>query len=100
MEIVKKYFGILYGVADTHQFRHLDLGRSWRDTRDSMPDDIYPIGGDPGGNFICMCLQGEHYGTIYFYDHEEHNEDENGQLNYDNLYPIAKNFAVFIASLH
>jgi len=91
---------ILYGLADTAQFEHLDLGRKWRKTRASMPDDIFPIGSDPGGNYVCICLEGEDYGKIFFYDHEEPNEDENGQPNHQNLYPIGDSFSYFMASLH
>ena len=92
--------GILYGLPDTTQYEHLGLRINWRDTRDSMPEDIFPIGDDPGGNNVCMCLEGENYGKIYFYDHEEPNEDEKGRLNHDNLYPLAVSFSHFITSLH
>jgi len=94
--------GILFGLADTDtaQFGHLDLGKNWRKTRASMPDDIFPIGRDPGGNYVCMCLEGENYGKIFFYDHEEPNEDENGQPNHKNFYPIGDSFSHFMASLY
>src|ERR1700744_2561647 len=44
--------GILYGLADNPRFGHLDLGKNWRNTRVSMPEDIFPIGSDPGGNYV------------------------------------------------
>jgi SMI1-KNR4 cell-wall len=61
---------------------------------------ILPIGEDPFGNYICICLIGENYGKIYFYDHEVENENEDGTLNWDNLYLIANSFTEFLELLH
>ncbi|MEZ4903851.1 MAG: SMI1/KNR4 family protein [Spirosomataceae bacterium] len=53
-----------------------------------------------GGNYVCICLKGENYGKIYFYDHEVENENEDGTLNWDNLYLIANSFTEFLEKLH
>lgn len=65
-----------------------------------MPTGILPIGHDPGGNYICIALTDENYGQIYFYDHEEPNEDSNGNVNWNNLYLVAKSFSEFLNKLH
>ncbi len=68
---------------------------------DRFPKGILPIGEDPGGNYICLNVnEGEDYGKIYFYDHEVDNENNDGTLNWDNLYLIADSFTEFIAKLH
>ena len=62
---------------------------------------IIPIGHDAGGNYVCLNVnQGNDYGKVYFYDHEVENEDENGNLTWDNLYLIADSFSDFLEKLY
>lgn len=35
-----------------------------------IPLDLLPIADDPGGNAICVGIGGEHYGKVFFWDHE------------------------------
>jgi hypothetical protein len=94
---------VLFGIDDgVTQYKHLTLNENWNDLTklESMPKEIYPIGQDGGGNQVCICLEGENYGKIYFYDHEWWNEDNEGNITWENLYLIANSFTEFLEKLH
>jgi cell wall assembly regulator SMI1 len=63
-----------------------------------LPDDVFPIANDPGGNLICISLAAHDTGTIYFWDHELE-ADEGEEPSYANLFFIARSFDDFIKSL-
>ena len=54
-----------------------------------------PIAYDPGGNVICMSLNSDNYGSIYFVDHEEMEENRKSKI-----YLISNSFTGFINSLY
>lgn len=93
------FFSIDDGITT---YKHLTLEEQWTDLvkLSYLPDDLYPMGRDGGGNYICISLKGENYGKIYFYDHEVDNENDDGSLNRENLYLIANNFIEFLEKLH
>jgi len=92
---------VLYGIDKENKTReHLTLAYNFNFLRIDLPQNILPIGHDPGGNYICMSLSEDNYGKIYFWDHEVPNEDKNGKTNYNNMYLIAEDFNVFIDNLH
>ncbi len=39
-------------------------------------DRVIPIADDPGGNQICLGIRSEYFGKIYFWVHDEMDEDE------------------------
>lgn len=41
-----------------------------------IPASLLPIGDDGMGNFICIDLSPEHFGSIYFLDHDRHPFDD------------------------
>ena len=54
-----------------------DLEVALHSLDDVMPvDRVIPIGDDPGGNQICLGIRGEYLGKIYFWVHDEMDEDE------------------------
>jgi hypothetical protein len=55
----------------------------------NLPDEFLAIGRDAFGNQICLGLEGEDYGKIYFFDHET-----------GGLYLIAPSFAEFVEGFH
>lgn len=87
--------GKFYGLYKEPQYSSL----SWcfETNRGRMPSNIIPIGTDPGGNQVCLSVSGSDYGAIYFWDHEEVNNEEGP--NYDNLYLLAPNFTAFLNGL-
>jgi len=65
-----------------------------------IPSNMLPIAHDPGGNLICISCDGDDVGSIYFGDHEkEIDYSIVRDLNYSNLYLIAKGFNKFIDEL-
>jgi SMI1 / KNR4 family (SUKH-1) len=76
---------------------------------DRMPENLIPIGGEIGGNQICLGIRGPEAGKIYYWDH--HNEwDEEDYLEqglpvppdmkFQNVHLIADSFEDFIARLY
>lgn len=65
-----------------------------------MSPDLFPIAGDPGGNIICMSLNKNNMGAIYFWSHDDEVIVEEGEeIDNSNLYLIANSFEEFINSL-
>lgn len=92
---------ILYGIMDsTSSYDHLDLAKNFNNRKHQMPQGVLSIGHDPGGNYICIALTEDRYGQVFFYDHEEPNEDAEGNLTWDNLYLVANTFTDFLNKLH
>lgn len=61
-----------------------------------IPSELLPIGDDPGGNQICLCVRGEQSGSVYFWDHEL----EHAPPTYKNTARLATTFSEFVSSLH
>lgn len=66
--------------------------------RDRVPAGFLPIGYDPGGNLICLVVDGPDSGKLFFWDHERE-ADSGEQPSYDNLAFVAPDFDTFLASL-
>jgi SMI1-KNR4 cell-wall len=56
---------------------------------------LIPIAEDDGGNLICISCSDNDKGKIYFWNHEEENEDDLTA----NLYFVSNSFNEFIDSL-
>ena len=76
-------------------------------TVDRIPKELIHIGYDDFGNAICLCVKGEDYGRIYFWDHEMEmgnfeisEEDWADGPWYDNVFLIADSFVEFIDKLY
>lgn len=64
-----------------------------------LPPNLFPVAHDPGGNVICISVDGEDSGQVYFWDHEE--EAEDGETpTFENVYLIADDFDAFLDGLH
>jgi hypothetical protein len=62
-----------------------------------MPDNIFPIAHDPGGNLICFD---NIYGKIYFWNHEmEVDYEKHNDSNMENLYFLSDNLESFLLGL-
>jgi hypothetical protein len=60
-----------------------------------MATEILPIGGDDGGNQVCICMGGENLGKVYFWYHDK----AGSPFDYSCLYLIADSFDEFMQSL-
>jgi cell wall assembly regulator SMI1 len=68
-----------------------DLIETYMVLQGRIPDNMFAIACDPGGNQICLSLSGEDAGKIYFWDHEQ--EVDDGDIpTYENMYLIADSF--------
>ncbi|WP_010302603.1 SMI1/KNR4 family protein [Candidatus Odyssella thessalonicensis] len=68
--------------------------------RDRVPNNMIPIGDDPGGNLILISLKGPDRGKVYFWDHEMEADSAQGEVpDYSNLTLIADSFDEFINNL-
>ncbi|AQY49783.1 hypothetical protein PWEIH_02222 [Listeria weihenstephanensis FSL R9-0317] len=82
---------VLYGIGEMYD----NLEKNF-DIFDELVDvGFVPIADDPGGNQICISINKENYGAIYFWEHELGNEDE-----LENLFYIAANFDEFLTNLY
>jgi hypothetical protein len=94
-ECIDVFFGINISISS------LDLEQLFQSNSDFFPMGVIPIGEDPGGNYICLNLkEGIDYGKVYFYDQEVENEDDEGNITWDNMYLVADSFKAFIELLH
>jgi hypothetical protein len=61
-----------------------------------LPQDCLPFARDPYGNLICLIIEGEHKGQVFFWDHEREVEG-NPRAN---LFFVAKSLREFLEGLH
>lgn len=90
---VQAFFGI------KGQYDLLDEVRRYRRR---LPERLFPIAIDPGGNRVCISVVGDDTGKIYFWDHEMSADAEQGETpdTVDNIVPIADSFDEFLDGLH
>lgn len=86
---VMNYF---YSIGDTYYDieDYLDI----YDLR--LPNGFIAIGDDPGGNAILVGTKEPYYDQIYFWDHEE----EQDEPNMSNMYFLANDIWEFLDSLY
>jgi hypothetical protein len=60
-----------------------------------LPAGVILIGGDPGGNGICLVISGERRGQIWFWDHER----EPSKPDWSNMDLVAPSFDAFMRGL-
>lgn len=68
---------------------------NWSVYRGRIPQNLFPIGEDGGGNQICISLYGEDKGSIWYWDHEA----EKIPPDYSNCYKVADNFQALLDNL-
>ncbi len=72
----------------------------FRNYKDRVPPNTFPIGYDPGGNLVLISVKGTDRGKVYFWDHEMEADTERGEIaDYSNLTLVADSFNEFINSL-
>ena len=66
-------------------------------SREKIPDELLPIARDDGGNIICLGIQGDYYGKLYYWttNYSFWGEED---LNY--IYLISNSFTDFINGLY
>ena len=72
-----------------HGGQHNNLLTYLQNYNERIPNELFPIGHDPGGNLICIGVVGKNLGKVFFWDHEF--EAEQGEsANYSNITLILK----------
>lgn len=71
--VANSFYGICVGGVH-------DIERAIESFKDVIPVDMMPIGNDPGGNQICLGVKGDRFGKIYFWDHNDWDDDGNPSL--------------------
>jgi hypothetical protein len=89
---VDRFLGIDIGEYD-------NLIEYLENYKNRIPNDLFPIAHDPGGNLICICISGDNYGKIFFWDHDI--EADEGELpDYSNITLISDSFEEFMNNLY
>ena len=96
-----------YGVS-SNSFKN-DLSEILKCYQNRMPDNFLPIADDGLGNQICISLNNESSGYVYWWDHENEWDEDDYQedtgehmpieARYQNVYLIAKSFGEFLTKL-
>ncbi|WP_165822340.1 SMI1/KNR4 family protein [Paenibacillus montanisoli] len=82
---IDSFFG--FGLGYDDMFNQFEIHR------EALPHDSLPICRAAGGNLIVLSLSAEHYGEIFFWDHEIAPEDR-AEIN--DLQFIADSFSEFL----
>ena len=76
------------GISETY-----DRKRSWRD----IPEFFFPFSSEGGGSEFLICLKGEHYGGVFFWDRAFYQGDPGDALaDFQNMFKISDNFEGFL----
>ncbi|AZZ95517.1 SMI1/KNR4 family protein [Hahella sp. KA22] len=89
--IVDRFFGV-----DVEE--HSDLEHYFSVYRTRIPNYMFPIGRDPGGNLILIGVLGDKVGKIYFWDHEE--EADGFPPDMSNIHFLADDLDEFLNGLY
>ena len=91
-----RYF---YGTTEED---YSDLLSNYKWYADRLPKKCIPIADPDFGNQICMSLDEEHYGKIYFWDHETMDTDygEKCVLKLEDMVLLADSFESFLDKIH
>ena len=85
------YIRNFYGTSNESYF---DIIATYETYVDRMPSKCVPIADPDFGNEICMSLEKENYGKIYFWDHEtmDTDDDEVCTLRFEDMILLADSF--------
>ncbi len=83
-------FNDAFGLHDGPDYSRLD--KAAQGMREFLPDDLIPIGSDPGGNVFCLSVKGDRHGQVFFWNHER----SEGDLSVEYL---ASSFTDFVENM-
>lgn len=89
-------FGVIqvfFAVNDAVECCSLDW--NYHMHRERIPDNLFPIACDDGGDLICLSLQGDDIGHVVFWDYY----NAPPEPSYANVHHIANTFDTFIESI-
>ncbi|MBC8059077.1 MAG: SMI1/KNR4 family protein [Clostridiaceae bacterium] len=90
--LITSFYGICKeAVNDIFQTLQIYEGR--------IPQKCIPIAQAEGGNLLCMNLDSDKFGYIYYWDHDEELNFEIGEIKIENLYFVATSFREFFEKI-
>ena len=87
--VVSFFFGL--NTGDTY-----DLQKNVKRYKYRMPTDLMPIGDDAGGSILAVQMAGPDAGKIFYWDHENEQEDQESRAN---VYLVANNIDDLLVKL-
>jgi hypothetical protein len=88
---VRNFFGLIpeysYGLLERKKMY-----------KNRIPNNMFPIANNSGGDLFLISIKGKDYGKIYFWDHNCEAE-ENQEPGYSNMTLLADSFDEFINGL-
>lgn len=87
---------LFYGLLKKKEWGDLLLRRA--ELIERVPKDILPIGDASCGNVVCISLQSNTFGKVFFWDHELE-ADEGEAATFSNLFKIGNSFTDFFENL-
>lgn len=91
--------GSIGRMFSTDEGEFYNLIRENNTYKSRLPKHLLAIGENGMGDLICLCMEGENYGKVYFWDHNWEAEDGE-EPTYRNVHLIANSFKDFINSLY
>ncbi len=88
--ILQEFFGIDQHVESSN------LVWNYETLKMRLPSNLFAIAGTGSGDLVCLILWGDDAGSVVFWD----SYGETEPPTYQNVYRVADNFNVFIASIH
>ena len=59
---------VFFGIDPGSEY---DVTANLEQYQGRIPNHLLPIADDPGGNIVCLCVQGANRGAVYFWDHND-----------------------------
>jgi len=101
--------GCFFGINLDAESSHNELIDIYRTYYGRMPENFLPIADDGLGNKICISLNDESFGYVYWWDHENEWDEDNyfddvgknmpNEVKYQNVYLISESFTEFLTKL-
>jgi hypothetical protein len=89
--IIQRFLG--FHDTDAYSFsRYLKIYEN------RLPDNLLPIATELSVNLICLSINGDDFGIVYFWDHDW--EVTEGKPDYSNVHFLADSFTKFLNKLY
>ena len=88
---VRGFFSVKYGIGGNPE---LTFEKSYQRLANNIPDGLIPFADDAAGNLFCYSVNKETMHTIFFWEHEFYDDDDQGLRKLaPNLHDFLNGFA-------
>jgi hypothetical protein len=88
---------VIYGIHCGPSYANLEEVNALYSGR--IPRSLITFAEDPFGNAICIGINGDNSGKVFFWDHELESDDE-VEPDYENITLLAESFSEFLSGLY